>query len=255
MSSKRVTFAPETPTTNVNKTLNEDQSDVEDDSTPVRANIAVPHFSVKLCGQLKSVEHEFVDIMLHDFYMNFESINPTVTVFDVYLGGLLVQDLLQSPDSSYSYLMSSSLPSQSRNLHRSMSARTSVLSTSCPTVSECGLNNDLSTSLPSYFPESPVRKGIPFRTLSPLRPLKYEKSPSLPSVSFSEEGKVEVEERSRKASEERQNHKDNALATINVTLVKKENEDFETKYKSVSIVTKDLKKVSDGTNPLFSHFK
>jgi hypothetical protein len=210
----------------------DNQSELEDDITPVRANITVPHFSIKLCGELKDVEHEFVDIMFHDFYMNFESINPTVTVFDVYLGGLLVQDLLQDAESSYPYLMSSSLASRSKSLHRSISAYTTMLSTSCPTVSECGMNTDLSSSLPSYFPESPVRKGIPFRTLSPLRPLKYGKSPSLPSVSLIQED----EETGNNVSEEGQKHKDNALVTIKVTLVNKENEEFETKYKSVSKV-------------------
>ncbi|XP_048580764.1 intermembrane lipid transfer protein VPS13D isoform X3 [Nematostella vectensis] len=204
-----------------------------DDPTPIVANVTVPHFSIKLCGELQNVEHEIVDIKFSDFYLNYQNVKPTLTQFEVYLGGLLVQDLFQDPTSDYAYLMSSSNPRGSKNRARSLSAYHSSLSTSCPTISECGLTSDLSSSLPSYLPESPRR--IPFRTLSPLRPLKHGQCPSLPAVrSTLDLGMDSGEESAHKRKlNERRKLKENALVTCYVTLVKNDDEEFETKYKSV----------------------
>ncbi|EDO41450.1 predicted protein [Nematostella vectensis] len=223
------------------KPLEPSHAEEPDDPTPIVANVTVPHFSIKLCGELQNVEHEIVDIKFSDFYLNYQNVKPTLTQFEVYLGGLLVQDLFQDPTSDYAYLMSSSNPRGSKNRARSLSAYHSSLSTSCPTISECGLTSDLSSSLPSYLPESPRR--IPFRTLSPLRPLKHGQCPSLPAVrSTLDLGMDSGEESAHKRKlNERRKLKENALVTCYVTLVKNDDEEFETKYKSVSHKELDTK--------------
>lgn len=234
-NARRVTFAPEeTPVTEVpqqDKPTEWDET-LDEGKTPVTVTTHVPHFSVKLCGELKSIEQEFVDIIFRDFYMSVISTDPTKTAFDVYLGGLLVKDLLQEPESKYAYLMSSSHPTSSHS--RPFTRSTSLLSTSCPAVSECGLNSNLSSSLPSYFQE---HRGIPALVLSPLRPLKYGKSHSFSAVSMIEEDEDSASENEsvQVREEEERGFKERALVRLNVLLVSKDDEEFATKFKSVSI--------------------
>ena len=203
------------------------------DHTPIRALFEVPHFSIKLCGELNNVERDFVDIVLRDFTLCYEHIKSTVTLFDVSLGGLLVEDLLQDPESPYRHLMCSSAPRhhQHRLRERSLSACPSSLSTSCPVVSEMGLNSNLSSSLPLCLPSSPKHGQL--HSLSPLRPLmKSQKFPSMPSVLVSTGG--ESEDRVMTSPAVKVDKESHALVHIKVLLVDKKDEDFSTKYKSVS---------------------
>ena len=202
-----------------------------EDPTPVRALFEVPHFSIKLCGELNKVEHDFVDIMFYDFSLSYEHTKPTVTLFDVSLGGLLVEDLLQEPDSSYRHLISSSAPRKYRLRERSLSAYPSSLSTSCPVVSDAGLNSTFSSSLPHCLSTSP--KQSPFRSLAPLRPLmKNHKFPSMPCVNVSTDSDSLMEDL-RSSSTVIKETKGNDLVHIKVLLVDQKDEEFNTKYESV----------------------
>ena len=204
-----------------------------EDPTPIKAQFEVPHLSIKLCGELNKVDHDFVDIMFYDFALNYEHTKPTRTQFDVSLGGLLVEDLLQEPESLYRHLISSSAPRQRHLRERSLSASPSSLSSSCPVVSEVGLHSNFSSSLPHCLSTSP-RQG-PFRSLSPLRPLlKNQKFPSMPSVNVSTDGNSSMEGL-RSSSSVMKEKKENNLVRINVLLIDKNDEEFTTSYNSVGV--------------------
>lgn len=213
-----------------------------EDSTPVRAFFEVPHFSIKLCGELNKVEHDFVDINFFDFSLIYEHIKPTVTLFDVSLGGLVVEDLLQDPGSPYRHLISSSAPRQHRLRERSLSAYPSTLSTSCPVVSDAGLNSKFSSSLPHCLSLSP--RQSPYHSLAPLRPLmKNDKFPSMPSVNVSTDSDSSMEDLRMTSSSTKENQGNN-LVHIKVLLVDKKDEEFTTKYSSVSESGTPLFKIS-----------
>ena len=203
-----------------------------DDPTPVRAHFEVPHFSIKLCGELNKIEHDFVDINSFDFSLIYEHTKPTVTLFDVSLGGLVVEDLLQDPGSPYRRLISSSVPRQHHLRERSLSAYPSILSTSCPVVSDAGLNSKFSSSLPHCLSLSP--RQSPYHSLAPLRPLmKNDKFPSMPSVNVSTDSDSSMEDLRMPSSSMNEN-KGNKLVHIKVLLVDKKDEEFSTKHNSVS---------------------
>lgn len=202
-----------------------------EDPTPIRAIFEVPHLSIKLCGELNKVEHDFVDIMFYDFGLCYEHTKPTVTLFDVSLGGLLVEDLLQEPESRYRHLISSSAPRKFHLRERSLSAYPSSLSSSCPVVSEAGLHSNFSSSLPHCLSTSP--KQGPFRSLAPLRPLMTkQKFPSMPSVNVSTDSDSSMDNLGTSSTVMKEK-KGSTLVHIKVLLVDKKDEDFSTKYNSV----------------------
>ena len=202
-----------------------------EDPTPIKALFKVPHFSIKLCGELNKVAHDFVDIMLCDFALNYEHTKPTRTQFDVSLGSLLVEDLLQEPESPYRHLISSSAPRQRHLQQRSLSAYPSSLSSSCPVVSEAGLHSNFSSSLPHCLSTSP--KQGPFRPLAPLRPLlKNQKFPSMPSVNVSTDSDSSMEDL-RTSNSVMKEDTGNTLVRIKALLIDKKDEEFTTRYNSV----------------------
>lgn len=234
LPEKRVSFVPEVSSEqNIDKDVTEESTNEypleSEDSTPVRAVFELPHLSIKLCGELNKTEHEFVDIVLYDFSLSYEHTKPTVTLFDVSLGGLLVKDLLQDPESPYRYLISSSSPRQHRSLERSLSAYPSRLSSSCPVVSDAGLNQRFSSSLPHVLSLSPRQNA--YRSLAPLRPLlKSDKFPSLPSVITARESDAPLDDSTSASVNE---NKDSNLVHVKVLLIDKKDDEFTTKYTSV----------------------
>lgn len=228
-----VTFGENIDGDGADETTDEFELESED-STPVRAVFEVPHLSIKLCGELNKIEHDFVDIMFYDFRLKYEHTTPTVTSFDVSLGGILVEDLLQEPESPYRHLISSSAPRQHHLRERSLSAHQTSLSTSCPVVSDAGLNPKFSSSLPHCLSLSP--RQSPYRSLAPLRPLmKKDKFPSMPSVNVSTDSDSSMEDLGQRRSATKHN-KHNNLVHINVLLIDKQDEQFTSKYESVGTI-------------------
>lgn len=233
---KHVSFVPNvTFGENVDSKI-PDESNVEfetelEDPTPIQAVFEVPHFSIKLCGELNKVDHDFVDIMFYDFYLFYEHTKPTKTLFDISLGGLVVEDLLQEPESPYRHLISSSAPRQYHLRERSLSAYPSSLSSSCPVVSEAGLHSNFSSSLPHCLSTSP-RHG-PYHSLAPLRPLlKNQKFPSMPSVNVSTDSDLSMEDLQTSDTVMKEKKRNN-LVHISVLLVDKKDDEFTTKHNSV----------------------
>ena len=232
LPEKRVSFVPNVSFGEENVETAEDLSfdhELETEGpTPVRAHFELPHFSIKLCGELNKVEHDFVDIMFYDLILGYEHTKPTVTLIDVSLGGLLVEDLLQEHDSPYRHLISSSAPRQFHLRERSLSAYPSSLSTSCPVVSDAGLRSNFSSSLPHCL--STTHQQSPCRSLAPLRPLmETHKFSSLPSVNASIDSDSSVEDVNIVLKEKKRNN----LVHIQVLLVDKKDDEFSTKHNSV----------------------
>ena len=219
-----------------------------EDPTPIKAQFEVPHLSIKLCGELNKVDLDFVDIMFYDFALSYEHTKPTRTQFDVLLGGLLVEDLLQEPESPYRHLISSSAPRQRHLRERSLSAYPASLSSSCPVVSEAGLHSNFSSSLPHCLSTSP--RQWPSRSLAPLRPLlKNQKFPSMPSVNVGTDSDSSMEDL-RTPSSVTKEKKDNNLVLINVLLIDKKDEEFTTTYSSVGVIITIKVNVSCSTHIL-----
>lgn len=235
LPDKRVSFVPNVEFgESVSKDLDDESTnDFElesEDATPVRALFEIPHLSIKLCGELNKVELEFVDIVFYDFSLSYEHTRPTVTLVDVSLGGLIVEDLLQESESPYRHLISSSAPRQYR-LERSLSAYPSSLSSSCPVVSDAGLNQRFSSSLPHVLSLSP--RQATYRSLAPLRPLlKNDKSSSMPSVFLPTESDASLDDTSSGAA--LIESKESNLVHVKVLLIDKKDEEFTTKYTSVN---------------------
>ncbi|XP_022802556.1 vacuolar protein sorting-associated protein 13D-like isoform X2 [Stylophora pistillata] len=234
LPEKHVTFIPNLVEENVHDESTAHFESESDDPTPIRALFEVPHLSIKLCGELNKVDHDFVDIMFSDFNLAYEHTRPTVTLFNVSLGGLLVEDLLQEQESPYRYLISSSVPRQRHLKERSLSTCPSSLSLSCPVVSDAGLHSHFSSSVPHCLPTS-SRQG-PFRSLAPLRPLlKNQKFPSMPSVNATLDSESSVEEEDLGTSNTViKDKKGSNLVHINVHLIDKNDLEFSTNYNSVN---------------------
>ncbi|XP_028393538.1 vacuolar protein sorting-associated protein 13D-like [Dendronephthya gigantea] len=135
--------------------------------TPIRASFDVPRFNIELRGDLKDGEQGIVNVFFQDFELLYKNTVKSATYYDVSLGGLAVEDLLQNPDSLYRNMMvsSSSLSKTSKgNLKRN-----EALSKSCPDISGFFAKDAHSTSLPMELGSNPRGNGM--RASSPLRPM------------------------------------------------------------------------------------
>lgn len=139
----------------------------EGDRTPIRASFDVPRLNIELRGVLKDGEQGIVNVFLQDFELLYKNTVKSATYYDVSLGGLVVEDLLQNPDSLYRNMMvsSSSLSKTAKgNLKRN-----EPLSKSCPDISGFSAKDAFSTSLPMELASDPRGNGL--RASSPLRPM------------------------------------------------------------------------------------
>ncbi len=97
----------------------------------INADFAMPELDILMMGELGEGEQGLVDICLQDFKINFVKTDSLSKSFDVCVGSLVIEDLLENPHSSHRYLMESSSPKNTGspvdvNPH-------SYLSSSCPT--------------------------------------------------------------------------------------------------------------------------
>lgn len=140
----------------------------EEDRTPIRASFDVPQLNVELRGVLKDGEQGIVNAFFQDFGLLYKNTVKSTTCFDVSLGGLVVEDLLQNPDSLYRNMMVSS-NTMSKATRTFKLNRNDPISKSCPDISAFSTTDAHSTSLPMEFVSSPRKNGV--RASSPLRPM------------------------------------------------------------------------------------
>ena len=138
-----------------------------EDGTPIRVSFDVPELNIELRGVLKDGEQGIVNVFFQDFGLLYKNTVKSATCFDVSLGGLMVEDLLQSQDSLYRNMMVSSNAISKTTL--SSLKRNDAISRSCPDISGFSTNDAHSTSLPMELISSPRSKDM--RASSPLRPM------------------------------------------------------------------------------------
>ena len=139
----------------------------EEDQMPIRVSFDVPQLNIELRGVLKDGEQGIVNVFFQDFGLLYKNTVKSTTCFDVSLGGLIVEDLLQNPDSLYRNMMvSSNAVSKANRLNLK---RNEALSKSCPDISGFSIKDAHSTSLPMEFVSTPRNNGM--RASSPLRPM------------------------------------------------------------------------------------
>ena len=152
---------------NVNESLEDATMPSEEDRMPIRASFDVPQLNIELRGVLKDGEQGIVNVFFQDFGLLYKNTVKSTTCFDVSLGGLIVEDLLQNPDSLYRNMMLSS--NTVSKVHRLNLKRNDPISKSCPDISGFSLKDAHSTSLPMELVSTPRGKGM--RASSPLRPM------------------------------------------------------------------------------------
>ena len=152
---------------NVNESSEDFTISTEEDRMPIRASFDVPELNIELRGVLKDGEQGIVNVFFQDFGLLYKNTVKSTTCFDVSLGGLIVEDLLQNPDSLYRNMMvSSNTVSKANRLNLK---KNDPISKSCPDISGFSLKDAHSTSLPMELVNTPRNNGM--RASSPLRPM------------------------------------------------------------------------------------
>ena len=123
----------------------------------VYGHFDLPHISICLTGNLGGSEDQgLVDISLQDFQVNFERADAHTKSFEVFLQSLLMEDLLQQPDSKHRHLMASALVDGKRSSRFEEQLHKQQLSTSCP-ISMIDIEvPDMPRSLPNSFVQENV---------------------------------------------------------------------------------------------------
>lgn len=218
----------------------------EDDRMPIRASFNVPRLNVELRGVLKDGEQGIVNTVFQDFALFYKSTVKSATFFDVSLGGLVVEDLLQMEHSLFRNMMVSS--NSITKSKRSNLMRIEHISKSCPDISAAFNESTLSTSLPMEFSTSPQRYGI--QPSSPLRPMFQHRHIIGSHVKELFRNREEENEFLNDSVEEFLGSKSisvenesETLVRIKVTMVDKNSDEYITKYNKVSRIEHVSKKM------------
>lgn len=156
--------------------------------TSVSASFSIAGINVTLSVDIHGEERKFANILLENFFFDYNNSVKSVTEISVILGGLSVEDLLYDGEPGYRYLLKSS-NSETIGKDRNIGV-SSRLSRSCPESSSFFDCTTLSTSLPSVLHNSPKK----LHASSPLRPMMHydKKFPSQPHMAWNrDEGEDE----------------------------------------------------------------
>ena len=94
--------------------LHESLQQEEESPMTIKIDFELPTFAVEMRGDFGEGEQGAVDLKFQDFVVNYEKSDPHVTSFEVTLGALVMDDLLQSPSSKHRHLMVSSAATKNR---------------------------------------------------------------------------------------------------------------------------------------------
>ena len=122
-----------------------------DSMVTLKANFKLPILDIEMRGDFGEGEQGLVNIKLHDFLVHFEKSDPCVTLIDVELGTLFMEDLLQDENSEHRQLLASSVSVKHRESCASHAELRPYLSTSCPNSSISAPTPHMPPSLPSSF--------------------------------------------------------------------------------------------------------
>ncbi|XP_014665862.1 PREDICTED: vacuolar protein sorting-associated protein 13D-like [Priapulus caudatus] len=198
--------------------------------SPVYAQLQVPDFSVELWGNVGDGEQALVTISFQDFEVNMQSSEQSVTMLQVTLRALLMEDMLQPKDSDHKYIMVSNVDEELPDPEPAV--QPSFVSISCPTSTQWPTLPDMPNSLPSvlleptnYFSHA-HRKQVQRRSISQCK----DPHPYTPPPSPTQSNPVLSGARLKKEEEEEAD----ALVQISVMLVDKTHPSFAKKYNSTN---------------------
>ncbi|KAL5009745.1 hypothetical protein ScPMuIL_012050 [Solemya velum] len=199
------------------------------DSMTLKLNFQVPLFNVEMRGDFGEGEQGLVDLKLHEFIMEYEKNNPHTTKLELYLKSLIMEDLLESPESAHRHLMlSKDMKSEDKNEEPKL-----FLSRSCPDSTIITPIPVMPPSLPSSFHEKPSQTHIPATLGTAGRQAHSEWRLGVP-ISKSETSQQcpctppPTPQFSRRHTEDHST--DENLVHISVVLVDKKSPDYVTKY-------------------------
>ncbi|XP_030843346.1 vacuolar protein sorting-associated protein 13D-like [Strongylocentrotus purpuratus] len=204
------------------------------ESTPIRpagsklpmricANFAMPDLCIQMRGDLSDGDQGIVNVCFSDFSIDYEKSTPAATSVTILLQSLVIEDLLQSPDSKHRQLVASH-----GGTRRSGSGPSSkmVHSTSCPSVTAMPAMSPIRpSSVPSELnnPDQYYAPQYSRQTSSSSRGM-YPSTPP-PSLNISLED-INVSTDTVPTSD--------ALVQIRVLLVDKKSPEYATKYKKTN---------------------
>lgn len=244
-------FDIQNPSQNIDEPIpmNVDQSDAnqlpeelaissDEDRMPIRASFDVPQLNIELRGVLKDGEQGIVNVFFQDFGLLYKNTVKSTTCFDVSLGGLVVEDLLQNPESLYRNMMVSS-NTVSKATRKFKLNRNDPISRSCPDISGFSTKDAHSTSLPMELASTPRNNGM--RASSPLRPMfQHRRMFGKRTQELSDDAAEDVAEGMSDSVEEflgkRGAYKDtgnDTLVKIKAVLVDRNSVEYITKYNKV----------------------
>eukprot|EP00057_Strongylocentrotus_purpuratus_P014712 XP_011669186.1 PREDICTED: vacuolar protein sorting-associated protein 13D [Strongylocentrotus purpuratus] len=204
------------------------------ESTPIRpagsklpmricANFAMPDLCIQMRGDLSDGDQGIVNVCFSDFSIDYEKSTPAATSVTILLQSLVIEDLLQSPDSKHRQLVASH-----GGTRRSGSGPSSkmVHSTSCPSVTAMPAMSPIRpSSVPSELnnPDQYYAPQYSRQTSSSSRGM-YPSTPP-PSLNISLED-INISTDTVPTSD--------ALVQIRVLLVDKKSPEYATKYKKTN---------------------
>nr|XP_054769178.1 intermembrane lipid transfer protein VPS13D-like [Lytechinus pictus] len=187
------------------------------------ANFAMPDLCIQMRGDLSEGDQGIVNVCFSDFRVDYEKSCPASTSITILLQSLVIEDLLQSPDSKHRQLVASR-GGASRSSSGPLAKM--VHSTSCPSVTAMPAVSPIRpSSVPSELnnPDQYYAPQYSRQTSSSSRGM-YPSTPP-PSLNISLED-INVSEESVPTSD--------ALVQIRVLLVDKKSSEFATKYKKTN---------------------
>lgn len=101
-----------------------------------RAKFVLPAFLVHLCGDLCEGEQDLVALSFQELELHFEKDNPFEMNIQVSLRGLLMEDLLELPESGHRYLIRSSHLDSVELAGKGAPAKADFISVSCPDMTQ-----------------------------------------------------------------------------------------------------------------------
>lgn len=135
-----------------------------------KLRLEVPLFSIELKGDFDEGETGVVELKLYRFLLDFHKDNPATTKVEVSLKSLVMDDLLESPDSPHRQIMVSKEPQ--KDDFKNMKPR-EFLSHSCPDNAIVAPVPMMPHSLPSSFHNLPSKVNQPVVTEPLSRPFLF----------------------------------------------------------------------------------
>ncbi|XP_077532737.1 vacuolar protein sorting 13D isoform X2 [Haemaphysalis longicornis] len=96
-------------------------------------NFVLPEFIINICSELCNDKQDLVALSFQEFVVNYERNSPYETTIQLALKGVVMEDLMESPESSHRYLIRSTNPeSQAGDPRDERPPKSDFISFSCP---------------------------------------------------------------------------------------------------------------------------